>query len=235
MGIIQARADVIVRCRGKESLQIEWKCEARRTTKQGGRRWRATSSGCRATGWGRVRSWFRSAVARSPIPHLGLGVRFLGRGLGCRPAGHGGAGGPTRGPDATSTSPERDRWPSSPGLGGAGRVRAEFRRKARVPRLARIPRVPLRAAMAAAGVVSFLAIGMMQLGLTGSSRPSGGNSFAFRSSGLAVVLPPLLAGDADRAPRHRISGSGSSRFGGPPRTSDTTGASESPRRRDPSR
>jgi len=85
---------------------------------------------------------------------------------------------------------------------GAGRVRTEFRRKARVPRLARIPRVPLRAAMAAAGVVSFLAIGMMQLGLTGSSRPSGGNSFGFRSSGLAVVLPPLLAGDADRAPRH---------------------------------
>ncbi len=64
-----------------------------------------------------------------------------------------------------------------------------------------VPRVPLRAAMVAAGVASLLAIGTMELGLTGSSRPSVGSGFAFRSGGLAVVLPPLLAGEADRASR----------------------------------
>ena len=72
MGIIQPRADVTVRCRVEEGLQIGWKQEARRTTKQGRRRCaRATSSDCPATGSGRVRSWFRSGLAVTP-PRLGL-------------------------------------------------------------------------------------------------------------------------------------------------------------------
>ena len=72
MRIIQPRADVIVRCRVEEGLQIGWKQEARRTTKQGRRRCaRATSSDFPATGSGLVRSWFRSRLAATP-PRLGL-------------------------------------------------------------------------------------------------------------------------------------------------------------------
>ena len=113
MGIIQPRADVIVRCRVKEGLQIGWKQEARRTTKQGRRRCaRATSSDCHATGSGPreelvplgisgdAASFGIGADRESTDPDSTArpwrrpagGSGLLGRGIGRGPAGLGGAG-----------------------------------------------------------------------------------------------------------------------------------------------
>ena len=68
---------------------------------------------------------------------------------------------------------------------------------------ARRPRVPLRAALLAAGAAASLAAGTVGLGLMGPSRPatSGGSAFQFGS--LAVVLPPMLAVEAAKASSDR--------------------------------
>ena len=68
---------------------------------------------------------------------------------------------------------------------------------------ARHPRVPLRAALLAAGAAALLGVGTVGLGLTGSSRPATNSSSAFQFGSLAVVLPPLLAVDAAKASRDR--------------------------------
>jgi hypothetical protein len=68
---------------------------------------------------------------------------------------------------------------------------------------ARHPRVPLRAALLAAGAAAVLGVGTVGLGLTGSSRPATNSSSAFQFGSLAVVLPPMLAIDAAKASRDR--------------------------------
>jgi hypothetical protein len=68
---------------------------------------------------------------------------------------------------------------------------------------ARRLRVPLRAALVAAGAAALLGVGTVGLGLTGSSRPATTSSSAFQFGSLAVVLPPMLGIDAAKASSDR--------------------------------
>jgi hypothetical protein len=148
-----------------------------------------------------------SNVIRLPRDWLGPREELVPLGIGGDAASFG------IGPDRESTHPDSTDGPGVDQLEAAdfwGEGSAAVQRALEAPaeraqselRRLRAPRMSIRAAMVGACAASLLAIGTIELGLPGSSRPSDAGGFAFKSSGLAVVLPPLLAGDGDRAPRH---------------------------------
>lgn len=148
-----------------------------------------------------------SNVIRLPRDWLGPREELVPLGIGGDAASFG------IGPDRESTHPDSTDGPGVDQLEAAdfwGEGSATVQRALEAPaeraqselRRLRAPRMSIRAAMVGACAASLLAIGTIELGLPGSSRPSGAGGFAFKSSGLAVVLPPLLAGDGDRARRH---------------------------------
>ncbi len=70
----------------------------------------------------------------------------------------------------------------------------------------RLPRVPLRAVLlvaAAVALAGIVGLGTIGFGLTGSSQPASNGSPAFEFGSLAVLMPPLLAGEAAKASSHR--------------------------------
>jgi hypothetical protein len=70
----------------------------------------------------------------------------------------------------------------------------------------RLPRVLIRAALLVAATVVLAAIvglGTIGFGLTGSSQPTSNGSSAFEFGSLAVLMPPLLAGEAAKTSSHR--------------------------------
>ena len=188
---IQPRADVIVRCRVEEGLQIGWKQEARRDDEAG------------------TETLRESNVIRLPRDWLGPREELVPLEIGGDVASFG------IGADRHSIHPD-----SADGPGVDQLEAADFWARDRPPSSGpwrRRPSEPSRSYAACelrgcqsgrrgplgACAASLLAIGTIELGLPGSSRPSGAGGFAFKSSGLAVVLPcRYWQVVGDRAPRH---------------------------------
>ena len=106
-------------------------------------------------------------------------------------------------PDSTVTLLASDFWGEDSAAVQHALPAPAGRSRDKVGQHARRLRVPLRAALLAAGAAALLGVGTVGLGLTGSSRPATTSSSAFEFGSLAAVLPPMLGVDAAKASSDR--------------------------------